>query len=49
MIAVTCPWCAEDALLALVRLLDEADFTCGACGTIVALVEEPRDVLDLAA
>ena len=49
MVLMTCPWCEEDALLALRELQEaEASFTCPECGTTVAFVEEPV-ALDLAA
>lgn len=51
MVTLPCPWCEEDARLAIEELTaeDGAAFTCPACGTTVALVDEMAPVLDLAA
>ncbi len=51
MVTLSCPWCDEDAMLALVELTEEfaTSFTCPGCGTSVALVEELPPGLDLAA
>jgi len=50
MVAITCPWCEEDARLALAEVQDaEASFSCAECGTRVDFVEEPPVPLDLAA
>ena len=50
MVCVTCPWCEEDARLALTEVQEaQASFDCAECGTRVDLVEEPPVPLDLAA
>lgn len=50
MIALTCPWCEEDALVLFTELdQGEAAFTCPDCGTTVTFAEEPAPALELAA
>jgi predicted RNA-binding Zn-ribbon protein involved in translation (DUF1610 family) len=50
MVAFTCPWCEEDALLTAAETLEtELSFTCDDCGTSVSFAEERRVMLDLAA
>ena len=50
MVAISCPWCEEDVLLAMASLEEEqASFTCPDCGTSVAFVEEPTMPMDVAA
>ena len=50
MVTVTCPWCDEDELLALVELQETGtSFTCDECGTSIAFVDEPAVGFDLAA
>ena len=50
MVAITCPWCEDEGLLAHAELeLPETTFTCARCGTTVDLVDEPGEALDLAA
>ena len=49
MVAITCPWCEEDALLVLPDIqASRASFTCADCGTTVEFAEEAV-ALDLAA
>jgi uncharacterized Zn finger protein len=41
MVTITCPWCAEDGSVELVRIPEpQATFTCSDCGTTLAFVEE---------
>jgi ribosomal protein S27E len=50
MVTITCPWCDEDEALSLADFADpEASFTCLACGTAVALIEDTPAFLELAA
>jgi hypothetical protein len=50
MVAITCPWCEDEGLLAYTELeLPETTFTCAECGTTVDFVDEPGETLDLAA
>jgi predicted RNA-binding Zn-ribbon protein involved in translation (DUF1610 family) len=50
MVTIPCPWCDEDDILSLAELTEtRAAFTCPACGTTVALVEEPDTSLEMAA
>jgi predicted RNA-binding Zn-ribbon protein involved in translation (DUF1610 family) len=50
MVAMTCPWCEEEALLRLADLEEpDATFTCADCGTLVTFAQEPPSALDLAA
>lgn len=49
MVALTCPWCEEDALLVLPEAQEpRASFTCAECGTTVEFAEEAV-ALELAA
>jgi len=50
MIAIACPWCQDDAPMAL-EVLQAAGghFTCPACLTSVDLVEDADEALPLAA
>ena len=49
MVDVNCPWCGEAESLPLLEpdVLDPS-FSCGNCGTVIEVVDEP-DVLELAA
>jgi hypothetical protein len=49
-VTITCPWCEEDDAMLFADFADPetASMCCAACGTSVALVEEP-DKLNLAA
>ena len=49
MVGDTCPWCDDTEILPLLEpdVLD-AGFSCGRCGTVIELVDEPG-ALDLAA
>lgn len=49
MVALTCPWCEEDALVPNAGWEQETSFTCPECGTTVTFHEEPAPVLDVAA
>lgn len=50
MLTTTCPWCEEDAALAMDELRQaEPVITCAACGTTVAFVAEEPEALELAA
>ena len=50
MISIACPWCEDDAPID-VKLLQDAGghYTCPACLTTVALVEDVEEQLPLAA
>jgi hypothetical protein len=50
MLTITCPWCDEPEQLPPAEIMDPGrPFTCSACGTSVAIVEEPERLPDVVA
>jgi hypothetical protein len=50
MLTIPCPWCDELEQLPLADITDPGPlFVCSACGTSVAIVEEPVHLPELAA
>jgi hypothetical protein len=49
MVVISCPWCDEDVALPVPAFTSEPVFTCPACATTVALVDDVEEPSELAA